>query len=79
MERASFKEAAEKVNIKENVVTLLDESVAWSILTNTCKLDNMDALKLKQNYEQYFVIYLCNKLIMLIVISIVSIYLDIIY
>ena len=47
MERASFKEAAEKVNIKENVVTLLDESVAWSILTNTCKLDNMDALKSK--------------------------------
>ena len=75
MERASFKEAAEMVNIKDNAVTLFDESVAWSILTNTCKLDNMDALKLKQKYEQYFVIHLCNKLIMLIVIPIVSIYL----
>ena len=62
MERASFKEAAAMVNIKENAITLLDESVAWS------KLDNMNALKSKKKYEQYFFIYLCNKLIMLIVI-----------
>ena len=46
MEIASFKEAAEMVNIKENAITLLDESVAWS------KLDNMDALKSKKKYEQ---------------------------
>ena len=71
MERARFKEAAEMVNIKENAITLLVESVAWS------KLDNMDALKSKKKYEQYFVIYLCNKLIMLIVIPIYLLYIKI--
>ena len=42
MEIASFKEAAEMVNIKENAITLLDESVVWS------KLDNMNVLKSKK-------------------------------
>lgn len=44
IERLRFKEAAEWLNIKENVVNLLGESLSCNILINTCKLDNRDAL-----------------------------------
>ena len=40
------------LNIKENSANFLGESLSWSILTNTCVLDNRDALKSRQKYEE---------------------------